>query len=363
MCIMLTKPANVKLNYDALEECYWSNSDGCGFTAALPSGVLVTFRDHQIKFKPFWDKLQCHMNYPMLIHFRQATDGGVNHENTHPFIIGKGDYAMGHNGIIRCPMQNGESDTRAFIRLAITPYIDKHPALIEDPKWQEYAKNSFSNWNKLAFIRKDGEFFYVNKSAGVEEMGCWWSNTQFRRARQYSSTKLSKPSVGFQQALLDTYDNEYELADAIYNERQRLNQEKADKALEESLDKEGAEFFNNLFEERTAAAEKFLLEANPVHVEDAACVVCNEYCEIPYILDADTGDAMCMNCKDTYAKEWNLNDTIDDEEQDDATTGPTTVAAITRRTDAETASGTSCASCGNGECGAGCSGCTDTPCT
>ncbi len=319
MCIMLTKPANVELNYDAIEECHWRNNDGCGYTAALPNGMLVTFRSSEIRFQEFWRKLKEHNKHPMLIHFRAATSGGVTHENTHPFLLGKGDYAMAHNGVINCTRQEGESDTRAFIRLAIDPYIGAYPNIIERPKWQEYAQNAIGKHNnKLAFIRKDGQFFYINKNLGVEEYGCWWSNRNFKPAPAQTRQNF----MGFNAR--DISDSEYDLADAIYQERRdRLRQ----RSMSQHDDSQADEFFGKLYDERCEAAIDFLdADANIIQVEEATCKICDEVCTTPYLLDADTFEAMCMNCKNTYAKNIEPNQP-QDEDHDDAEAGSTNSTA------------------------------------
>lgn len=204
MCLMITKPSAVTIKREHLEKAFENNSHGAGFSVATGGRVKT--------FKPYWKFDEFYRDYivwelamtPILIHFRLATHGSRNKENTHPHQLCD-RMSMAHNGIItKCKCVGDESDTRAFIRENVKPLIKidegrlpmgaTHPAVTED-KLKEY--DDLIGASKLAFLNAAGMFFHVNKKAGHEHEGCWWSNDSYKRDRY---TYTQSDYVGYQYA-------------------------------------------------------------------------------------------------------------------------------------------------------------------
>lgn len=180
MCIIITKPAAIKIKKEYLEEAFRRNNDGGGVAIALGEKVLL--------IKPLWKfehfykvylKFEAH---PMLIHFRIKTHGSKCEDNTHPHPIAK-HLAMAHNGVIhKATIVGDESDTRAFIRQHIQPIVKDHGhhAVVTTDKLKLYDGEIGSS--KLAFINSLGHFSYVNKQMGHEHEGCWFSNYSYKKS-------------------------------------------------------------------------------------------------------------------------------------------------------------------------------------
>jgi len=152
MCIILVKPAGVKLPAaDILNTCWTSNPDGAGFA----------WRDK--RGRVHWNKGHMHYNdleraltatgkrydlkaAPMLLHFRITTHGGTCQGNTHPFPICDSYDQMretsgiapagvlAHNGIITIDTARGVSDTMTYTRQTIAPLTDAVPGWYDNPR-------------------------------------------------------------------------------------------------------------------------------------------------------------------------------------------------------------------------------------
>ncbi len=178
MCLMITKPAGVKIKKAYLQEAFRRNSDGAGIAVAMGEKVLVI--KPLWEFKDLWKVYEKFELHPLLIHCRIKTHGSKCRDNTHPHQITK-DLAMAHNGIIvKATTEGDESDTRAYIRSRIMPVLQEHGkwGVVSEENLKLYDSEIGSS--KLAFMNSLGHFSYANKRAGHEHEGCWWSNHSYK---------------------------------------------------------------------------------------------------------------------------------------------------------------------------------------
>ena len=103
MCIIIHRPtgAATRLSRETLARCADKNPDGFGLMWAH-GGKLMTARYLPKQRKDFIKRalLLQSQDIPMCLHFRWATHGAIQKENTHPFVIEKGESALMHNGIL-----------------------------------------------------------------------------------------------------------------------------------------------------------------------------------------------------------------------------------------------------------------------
>lgn len=114
---------------------------------------------------------------PCGIHFRYATHGERNLSNCHPINV-TSHLALIHNGVIsRLPSDKERSDTRVLAEdiLRRLPHRWwRNGAVLA--LLSEYLGYS----NKVVLLSSRGETAIINRQAGLDEGGCWFSNASFR---------------------------------------------------------------------------------------------------------------------------------------------------------------------------------------
>jgi hypothetical protein len=174
MCLLIFKPAGKSVPSNFIHSAHRHNSDGAGI--AYHTGKKV-----EVQKSPRWkgqdviDALERVGNRPAIIHFRMATHGSVNRDNAHPFTLPHG-YAAAHNGVIPgMDCLPDESDTRAFLRSHVAPFLTRKSDISESlvSLWEKEVGKS----NKLAIMSPTGHVTLVNEEAGEWIDGVWYSNT------------------------------------------------------------------------------------------------------------------------------------------------------------------------------------------
>ena len=173
MCVIIVKPANVKLpNKHFLEMAAEANPDGFGY--ATSRGVYFRTLD----FEEFYEHLRLHVRKcdDVIIHFRWATHGSVKPENCHPF---KGEAAgkeviFAHNGVLPIDSKNDMTDSEICFRERILPWLDStNGRMTQDVK---AAIRRECGSSRFAFLTDDGltTFGYWEQYRGL-----LLSNTRF----------------------------------------------------------------------------------------------------------------------------------------------------------------------------------------
>lgn len=179
MCVAIYKPEKQRLRYADMRDCWIRNNDGMGFAAAIEGHLVV---HHELtNFETFWKALKDVREYPCIVHFRWATHGNIDQENTHPFVLNHGSIAMAHNGIISefCSTYNTcqeSSDTKLFVKKVLQPLLHKNPELLYHEAFQNIMEMAIGIGNKLAFLDAEGRHIIINKWAGTWNHGIWYSN-------------------------------------------------------------------------------------------------------------------------------------------------------------------------------------------
>lgn len=186
MCLALYKPANIKPDWDALEEGMCHNSDGAGFAVAVDGQLIVEkgffkFADFKKAFEPFGD-------YAAIVHFRLATHGGKNQQNCHPFALA--DFgndtdhmpvAVIHNGIFSQAANDQKqwSDTWHVCRDILHPLWAKEEKSLVSPQMIPLGDSFVGSSNKLVFLYADGTFGIWGEKNGHWSEGVWYSNYSY----------------------------------------------------------------------------------------------------------------------------------------------------------------------------------------
>ncbi len=185
MCIAVYKPQGIELTEETLHNCWNRNPDGAGFMYAEDNKLTVV--KGLMSYTDFLEAYAPHADKNAVLHFRIATHGGVNPENTHPFII-HDDLAMVHNGIISAidTPDKTKSDTWHFTEM----YLKKYHSMWKDDEFQTLVE-SYIGHSKLIFMDNTGEVKIYKEKLGNWNSECWFSNTSWETPKYKAPT----PSV------------------------------------------------------------------------------------------------------------------------------------------------------------------------
>ena len=195
MCIAIFKPANKDITEATLAQCHKSNSDGCGFSFINHQGQLEIFKTMSFtKFMLAYNEaLEQSPTSPFIIHFRIATHGTVNEFNCHPFRINE-ELTFIHNGVISWIDKCGDklkSDTQMYNELV----LQQLPSGWEENAGIRKLIEETIKGSKFVVLRRDGQHFIFNESAGVWDDGIWFSNYSYKTSRITHTNRDSKGRI------------------------------------------------------------------------------------------------------------------------------------------------------------------------
>lgn len=181
MCLIITQPAGRTLSRAHLVDIYGRNGDGFGIMRAI-GGKLHVWRT----VGDVADMLALYYAHAAgracVLHWRMATHGDVNVANAHPFVL-TSDIAVVHNGMLDVGTPTrGMSDTWHMAHHVLAPIARDNPDALFSADMERVLGGMIGTTNKLVFAHADGRVAIVNRAAGVEHDGCWYSNTYAWRA-------------------------------------------------------------------------------------------------------------------------------------------------------------------------------------
>jgi len=177
MCILIHHPAGSELTDEHFADFYDKNPDGFG--AIINTGRKVdiikrvgTLREIQQLYNKFVK------GHDAVIHMRWRTHGDVDLANCHPYEVVPGLW-MSHNGVLSTgnTADTTKSDTWHYIKDYLQPLLARDPELIHEPAFQTLIERHIGYSNKFGFMSSDGRSVIINRDAGLEHDGIWYSNT------------------------------------------------------------------------------------------------------------------------------------------------------------------------------------------
>src|SRR3990167_1264300 len=189
MCLLISKPRGKSVPASNLIQAAKSNADGWGVAWVSKRGKLLVQRGMDVNALVSMVAMVKHA--PAIIHLRFATHGTKGIENCHPFYV-TDDVVMAHNGILDAPMTGDDvaddtfSDTRLFVEFGLRPMLQAHPELFDNAGFRYTMDTLCGDWNKLAFLRRDGVMWIANEQAGHRVDGVWYSNYTYEAAKAVS---------------------------------------------------------------------------------------------------------------------------------------------------------------------------------
>lgn len=199
MCVAIYKPKGVEFpSWKRLKECWDVNPDGAGFMFADGNDVniykgFMTWKDFKKALKPYKSS-EVAREQAFAIHFRIATQGGVNAEMCHPFPLSssvaelkkthtRARIGVVHNGIIPLTSsvkKSSLSDTALFIK-------DYMTLLIKSPYYYQASEKAKILTmieeliqSKMCVLSADGHSELIGYGWEAVD-GVWYSNLYWKR--------------------------------------------------------------------------------------------------------------------------------------------------------------------------------------
>lgn len=200
MCIICVKPYGKEFpTQKTMKTMYTFNSDGCGYMHA--DGKKVIIKKGFTTFDSFYQSIKAESNNftskdVFAMHFRIATHGGINRENTQPFPLSadvnklmslkqKAPIGIAHNGIITMTSYAKKiSDTAEFIRKYMSYIIGDLSQF--DFRDLDLIEESI-NGSRMVILYANGQYDLLG--SWVHEGDLWYSNSTYK-GYTYKKDKL-----------------------------------------------------------------------------------------------------------------------------------------------------------------------------
>lgn len=181
MCIIVAVPNEKIIPEATLSTCWDANPHGAGYMFA--DGKEVVIRKGFMDFDSFMEDYNTLDKQPHVIHFRIATHGGTDPDNTHPFRVSS-KLAFAHNGIISgvSNAKDKMSDTWHFNEEYLKP-IYSYDGRFYKKEVNVRLLERFIGGSKLAFLDNKGEVTLFNEQQGVWDQGVWYSNGSYKEKK------------------------------------------------------------------------------------------------------------------------------------------------------------------------------------
>ncbi len=181
MCVIIYLPKEKAVTNADLRRCHKANPDSVGYMFTSEGKLQIK---RFLTFRPFLQELRLDLKQygrtsDFAIHFRIATSGKVDIDNCHPFKI-NADHGFVHNGVISGWGTGVCSDTNEFRTKILSPLAKANPKFMDCASTEELVRGYVGTYNKMVFMRKDGEAWILNANQGTWDRGVWFSNTYWR---------------------------------------------------------------------------------------------------------------------------------------------------------------------------------------
>jgi predicted glutamine amidotransferase len=139
--------------------------------------IVKKFLSFDLFYKEFSVDFETHHSKsPFVVHFRLATQGTKDLTNCHPFYVNE-KIGFVHNGIITKSERDEKfSDTYIFNEKILKPIGNN---IYTNEETKDLLLNYVGEYNKLVFLRNDGEVITFNENRGEWKKGIWFSNKSY----------------------------------------------------------------------------------------------------------------------------------------------------------------------------------------
>lgn len=180
MCLIIHKPAGLRIPLELLRAAARHNTDGWGIMGFERGGRAFVRKEAVVDIEALLDVESQYRDAEYALHLRKQTRGGSGVENAHPFRIIHGVELM-HNGTLDLHERvAGRSDTWHFVHDVLRPLAQRYPGLLSDHAFVRVLELGLQPQNKLALLdRGQRRIVLLNRAHGAEFEGLWLSSTRW----------------------------------------------------------------------------------------------------------------------------------------------------------------------------------------
>ncbi len=180
MCLIIHKPAGLRIPADLLEAAVTLNPDGWGLMGFDPGGRLLLERHATVQLDELLEIEERHAEAEYALHLRRQTRGASGIDNVHPFRIIDGYYLM-HNGTLPLDVRvPGRSDTWHLSHDLLRPLAQRYQGVLSDYAFINILELGLRPENKAALLdQRNRRIALINRAHGAEFEGLWLSSTRW----------------------------------------------------------------------------------------------------------------------------------------------------------------------------------------
>lgn len=180
MCLILHKPAGVRVPRELIDAAAALNRDGWGLMGFRDDGKLLVERHAQVEPQHIDQRLRELDDTELCLHLRLRTRGSDAPDNTHPIKVSDRFYLM-HNGTLRLKSRvPGRSDSWHFAVDLLRPLAVNWPDMLSHPSFLTLVEAGLTSDNKIAVMDAQARrWIFFNHRHGVEFEGLWLSSTKW----------------------------------------------------------------------------------------------------------------------------------------------------------------------------------------
>ncbi|MBL6750332.1 MAG: class II glutamine amidotransferase [Nevskia sp.] len=180
MCLILHKPAGVRVPRELIDAAAAFNRDGWGLMGFQAGGELLVERYAEVDAARIDKRMRALKDAELCLHLRLRTRGSDAVDNTHPIKVSDRFYLM-HNGTLRLRSRvAGRSDSWHFAVDLLRPLAANWPDLLAHPSFLTLVEAGLTPENKVAVLDTQARrWIFFNHRHGVVFEDLWLSNTRW----------------------------------------------------------------------------------------------------------------------------------------------------------------------------------------
>jgi len=194
MCLILHKPAGVRVPRELIEAAVAFNRDGWGLMGFRPDGEPLVERHLAVDAERIDRRLRALREAELCLHLRLRTRGSDAGDNAHPIKVSDRFHLM-HNGTLRLPTRvPGRSDSWHLAVDVLRPLAVNWPEMLGHKSFVALVEAGLTPENKLVLMdAQQRQLIFFNRRHGGEFESLWLSSTRWIDRRRLALSHAPQP--------------------------------------------------------------------------------------------------------------------------------------------------------------------------